>query len=116
MFIVIMFLYLNVFIGKGVYLIIINDYLVKCDFLEMKLLYEWLGLFVLLGFVDILEYEYVENEKYELYYYDIVYMINGWLGFDYLIDNLVDDICVKFLLKLNFVIIDEVDFIILDVV
>lgn len=30
-----MFLYLNVFLGKGIYLIIMNDYLVKCDFEEM---------------------------------------------------------------------------------
>ena len=80
----------------------------------MKPLYEWLGLSVSLGFVDIPEYEYAENEKYELYHHDIVYTTNGRLGFDYLIDNLADDIRAKFLPKLNFAIIDEVDSIILD--
>ena len=107
-------LYLNALTGKGAYLITTNDYLAKRDFLEMKPLYEWLGLSVSLGFVDIPEYEYAENEKYELYHHDIVYTTNGRLGFDYLIDNLADDIRAKFLPKLNFAIIDEVDSIILD--
>lgn len=29
--VVIVFVYLNVFIGKGVYVVIVNDYFVKCD-------------------------------------------------------------------------------------
>ena len=43
-----------------------------------------------------------------------LFTTNGRLGFDYLIDNLADDIRAKFLPKLNFAIIDEVDSIILD--
>ena len=50
----------------------------------------------IIRFVDIPEYEYAENEKYELYHHDIVYTTNGRLGFDYLIDNLADDIRAKF--------------------
>ena len=80
----------------------------------MKPLYEWLGLSASLGFVDIPNYEYEENEKYHLYHHDIVHTTNGRLGFDYLIDNLADDIQAKFLPDLNFAIIDEVDSIILD--
>lgn len=107
-------LYLNGLTGKGAYLITTNEYLAKRDYQEMKPLYEWLGLSASLGFVDIPNYEYEENEKYHLYHHDIVYTTNGRLGFDYLIDNLADDIQAKFLPDLNFAIIDEVDSIILD--
>ena len=107
-------LYLNGLAGKGAYLITTNEYLAKRDYQEMKPLYEWLGLSASLGFVDIPNYEYEENEKYHLYHHDIVYTTNGRLGFDYLIDNLADDIQAKFLPDLNFAIIDEVDSIILD--
>ena len=69
-------LYLNALTGKGAYLITTNDYS-KTRFLEMKPLYEWLGLSVSLGFVDIPEYEYAENEKYELYHHDIVLRLMG---------------------------------------
>lgn len=44
MLIVIMFVYLNVIIGKGVYVVIVNEYLVSCDVSEMGCLYEFLGL------------------------------------------------------------------------
>lgn len=107
-------LYLNGLTGKGAYLITTNEYLAKRDYQEMRPLYEWLGLSASLGFVDIPNYEYEENEKYHLYHHDIVYTTNGRLGFDYLIDNLADDIQAKFLPDLNFAIIDEVDSIILD--
>ncbi|HBO2457134.1 TPA: accessory Sec system translocase SecA2, partial [Pseudomonas aeruginosa] len=107
-------LYLNGLTGKGAYLITTNEYLAKRDYQEMKPLYEWLGLSASLGFVDIPNYEYEENEKYHLYHHYIVYTTNVRLGFDYLIDNLADDIQAKFLPDLNFAIIDEVDSIILD--
>ncbi|WP_278926048.1 accessory Sec system translocase SecA2 [Staphylococcus auricularis] len=107
-------LYLNALTGKGAYLITTNDYLAGRDYEEMKPLYEWLGLTTSLGFVDIPDYEYQKNEKAMLYQHDIVYTTNGRLGFDYLIDNLADSIEGKFLPKLNYGIIDEVDSIILD--
>ena len=80
----------------------------------MRPLYEWLGLTASLGFVDIPDYEYAENEKQMLYNHDIIYTTNGRLGFDYLFDNLADHINAKYLPELNFAIIDEVDSIILD--
>ncbi|PTJ79340.1 accessory Sec system translocase SecA2 [Staphylococcus kloosii] len=107
-------LYLNALTGNGAYLITTNDYLAKRDFTEMKPLYEWLGLTTALGFVDIPDYEYAENEKKSIYKHDIIYTTNGRLGFDYLIDNLADSKQGKFLPSLNFGIIDEVDSIILD--
>lgn len=107
-------LYLNALTGKSSYLITTNEYLAKRDYIEMRPLYEWLGLTASMGFIDIPDYEYEENEKYQLYHHDIVYTTNGHLGFDYLIDNLADDINAKFLPELNFAVIDEVDSIILD--
>ena len=80
----------------------------------MRPLYEWLGLTASLGFVDIPDYEYADNEKQMLYNHDIIYTTNGRLGFDYLFDNLADHINAKYLPELNFAIIDEVDSIILD--
>lgn len=107
-------LYLNALTGKGAYLITTNDYLAKRDFLEMQPLYEWLGLSSSLGFVDIVDYEYGPGEKRAIFNHDIIYTTNGRLGFDYLIDNLADNLENKFLPDLNFAIIDEVDSIILD--
>ena len=107
-------LYLNALTGKGVYLITTNDYLAKRDYEEMKPLFEWLGLTVSLGFVDIPGYEYKKGEKKKLYGADIIYSTNGRIGFDYLINNLVDTKEDKFQKPLYFCIIDEVDSIILD--
>lgn len=107
-------LYLNALTKKGAYLITTNDYLAKRDYLEMKPLYEWLGLSASLGFVDIPDYEYQRDEKKMLFQHDIVYTTNGRIGFDYLIDNLADSLEGKFLPDLNYAIIDEVDSIILD--
>ncbi|PTK49278.1 accessory Sec system translocase SecA2 [Staphylococcus haemolyticus] len=107
-------LYLNALTGKSAFLITTNDYLANRDFQEMRPLYEWLGLTASLGFVDIPDYEYAENEKQMLYNHDIIYTTNGRLGFDYLFDNLADHINAKYLPELNFAIIDEVDSIILD--
>ena len=107
-------LYLNSLSGKGAYLITTNDYLAKRDFLEMQPLFEWLGITIALGFVEDPEHQYEKGEKQAIYNHDIIYTTGGRLGFDYLIDNLADSKEGKFLPKLNYGIIDEVDSIILD--
>lgn len=107
-------LYLNGLSGRGTYLITTNDYLAKRDYLEMKPLFEYLGLTISLGFVDIPNYEYKSGEKQKIYSHDIIYTTGGRLGFDYLIDNLADSRKGKFLPPLDYGIIDEVDSIILD--
>lgn len=107
-------LYLNALVDKPAFLITTNDYLANRDCEEMRPLYEWLGLTVSLGFVDIPEYEYQPGEKQRIYSHDIIYTTNGRLGFDYLIDNLADSKQGKFMTDMNFAIIDEVDSIILD--
>ncbi|RXK17611.1 accessory Sec system translocase SecA2 [Macrococcus sp. DPC7161] len=107
-------MYLNGLKGIGNFLVTTNDYLAKRDYLEMKPLYEFLGLTVNLGFVDEPNYDYKPGEKKALYEADIVYTTNGILGFDYLIDNLADHIKGKFLSPLKYALIDEIDSIILD--
>ncbi|HEC2215538.1 TPA: accessory Sec system translocase SecA2 [Staphylococcus delphini] len=107
-------LYLNALTGKSVFLITTNDYLAQRDYLEMKPLYNWLGLSVSLGFVENTAAPLRNQDKQKLYQHDIVYTTNGHLGFDYLIDNLADTLESKFLPELYYAIIDEVDSIILD--
>ncbi|ARJ51987.1 accessory Sec system translocase SecA2 [Staphylococcus lutrae] len=107
-------LYLNGLTGKGVYLITTNDYLAKRDYLEMKPLFEWLGLTIALGFSDYSNNEYKAKDKQVVYRHDIIYTTGGRLGFDYLIDNLADSKEGKYLPPLYYGIIDEVDSIILD--
>lgn len=107
-------LYLNALTGKAVFLITTNDYLAARDYLEMKPLYNWLGLSVSLGFVENAENPVNNAEKQQLYQHDIIYTTNGHLGFDYLIDNLADTLESKFLPELHYAMIDEVDSIILD--
>lgn len=82
--IVIMFVYLNVLFGEGVYVVIVNEYLVICDFNEMGELYNFLGLSVGLN----INFKFFD-EKCEVYNCDIIYSINNELGFDYLCDNMV---------------------------
>lgn len=107
-------LYLNALSGERAYLVTTNDYLARRDYEEMKPLYEWLGLRTSLAFVDIPGYEYVKGEKKALYDADIIYTTNGRLGFDYLIDNLADSKSSKYMPRLSYCIIDEIDSIILD--
>lgn len=45
-FVVIFLVYLNVLIGKGVYIVIVNDYLVKWDVEWMSKVYGVLGLII----------------------------------------------------------------------
>ena len=72
-------------------------------------LYNWLGLTVGLNVAD-----KTPEEKREAYACDITYSTNSELGFDYLRDNMVvyrEDMVQR---PLNFVIVDEVDSILID--
>lgn len=81
---VIMLVYLNVIFGKGVYVVIVNEYLLVCDVIEMGELYNWLGMSVGINGV-----EKLFEEKCVVYNVDIIYLMNGEIGFDYLCDNMV---------------------------
>ncbi len=103
--------YLNALSGRGVHIITVNDYLVKRDSEWMGKVFEFLGLSV--GCV--VESTPQEDRKAE-YAKDITYATNNELGFDYLRDNMkvtLDDM-VLVNRGFNFVIVDEVDSILID--
>ncbi|KRL04843.1 preprotein translocase subunit SecA [Liquorilactobacillus oeni] len=101
--------YLNALAGKGVHVVTVNEYLSSRDAKEMGELYTWLGLSVGLNISG-----KTPDEKREAYKCDITYSTNSELGFDYLRDNMVvyrEDMVQR---PLNFVIVDEVDSILID--
>lgn len=105
----ILLVYFNVLFGKGVYVVMVNDYLVCCDVNWMCLLYEFFGFSVgVVIFFQLLE------DKCVVYVVDIIYGINNEFGFDYLCDNMVFSLDDKFQCELNFVVVDEVDLIFID--
>ena len=107
-------LYLNALTGKGTMLITTNEYLAKRDAEEMGPVYRFLGLSLGLPFTDDPKEELTAEEKKEIYNSDIIYLTNSGLGFDYLSDNLASSSNEKFLRPFNYVIIDEIDDILLD--
>ena len=101
--------YLNAISGKGVHVVTVNEYLSERDATEMGELYTWLGLTDGLNLAD-----KSPEEKRNAYNCDITYSTNSELGFDYLRDNMVvykEDMVQR---PLNFVIVDEVDSILID--
>ena len=107
--------YLNALSGQGVMLVTTNDYLAKRDAEEMGQVYEFLGLTIRIPFPEEDDDEELTPEdKREIYSADIVYTTNSGLGFDYLIDNLASSDDKKYMPEFNFVIVDEVDSVLLD--
>ena len=101
--------YLNALEGKGVHIVTVNEYLAERDANWMGSIYRFLGLNVGVNFREL-----TSKEKKEAYNCDITYTTNNELGFDYLRDNMVvkaEDRCQR---PLNFVIIDEVDSVLID--
>ncbi len=101
---------LNAISGKGVHLVTVNDYLASRDGNEMRPLYEFLGFSVGV----ILDSMRDPSEKREVYSADITYGTNNEFGFDYLRDNMSysrDNMVQR---GHNFVIVDEVDSILID--
>ncbi|MBR5620988.1 preprotein translocase subunit SecA [Candidatus Saccharibacteria bacterium] len=122
--------YLNALSGRGVHVVTVNDYLAQRDAGWNGPVYDFLGLSV--GVIInqasfIYDKDYIneehEDERFrhlkpcsrkEAYAADVTYGTNNEFGFDYLRDNMVDE--VKFLRQreLNFAIVDEVDSILID--
>ena len=103
--------YLNALTGKGVHVVTVNEYLTQRNAEWMGPIYNFLGLTV--G-VNLNAREMSPSEKKEVYNCDITYSTNSEIGFDYLRDNMVvraEDRCMR---KLNYVILDEVDSILID--
>ncbi|MBD3184416.1 preprotein translocase subunit SecA [Candidatus Poribacteria bacterium] len=95
--------------GKKVHIATVNDYLALRDYEWMAPVYRFLGLSVgcVLQFMD-------DTERREAYLCDIVYASNYELGFDYLRDQVKADPEKKVQDKLQYVIIDEIDSILMD--
>ncbi|MBW6487445.1 preprotein translocase subunit SecA [Sulfurimonas sp.] len=101
---------LNAITGKGVHLVTVNDYLASRDGNEMRPLYEFLGFSVGV----ILENMNDPVAKREVYNADITYGTNNEFGFDYLRDNMSYSRANMVQRGHNFVIVDEVDSILID--
>ena len=101
--------YLNALTGKGVHIVTVNDYLAKRDSEWMGKLYRFLGLSV-----GLIIHGMDKDEKKKSYDADITYCTNNELGFDYLRDNMVTYKEQKVQREHNFVIVDEVDSILID--
>jgi preprotein translocase subunit SecA len=101
--------YLNALTGKGVHIITVNDYLAKRDRDEMGKIHEFLGLKV-----GVIIHGQTQSEKQDMYNSDITYGTNNEFGFDYLRDNMVIYKEEKVQRDLNYVIVDEVDSILID--
>ncbi len=122
--------YLNALTGKGVHIVTVNDYLAQRDAGWMGPVYHALGLST--G-VIIAEQSFIFDPSFdndihddprmrklkpctrkEAYNADITYGTNNEFGFDYLRDNMVNEVDLLRQRELNFAIVDEVDSILID--
>ena len=101
--------YLNALTGKGVHIVTVNDYLAKRDSEWMGKVYRFLGLSVGLIIHDLLP-----EQRRAAYAADVTYGTNNELGFDYLRDNMAIYKQEMVQREHNFVIVDEVDSILID--
>ncbi len=101
---------LNAMTGEGVHLVTVNDYLAKRDAADMGRIYKFLGYSVGVITNDIHD----EAERKAQYDADITYGTNNEFGFDYLRDNMKYDLNEKVQREHNYVIVDEVDSILID--
>ncbi len=122
--------YLNALSGKGVHVVTVNDYLSKRDANWMGQVYDFLGLSVGCiahdssfiyqpnktdeNEVSVEEENLISVSRKEAYNVDITYGTNNEFGFDYLRDNMAQSEDQMAQRDLNFVIVDEVDSILID--
>lgn len=107
-------LYLNALSGQGAMLVTTNTYLALRDAQEMGQVYRFLGLTIEAAVVADETEKMTPKQKRQIYQADIVYTTNSALGFDYLIENLAENKDSQYLSPFNYVIIDEIDSILLD--
>ena len=101
--------YLNALTGQGVHVVTVNDYLAKRDSEWMGKVHRFMGLSVGLVIPSM-----TPAQRREAYAADITYCTNNELGFDYLRDNMAlykNELVQR---GHNFVIVDEVDSILID--
>ncbi len=120
-------LYLNALTGQGCHLVTVNDYLAKRDCQWMGAIYSALGLTVAtIQHEASFQYDPQhegEDQRWrrlkpisrrQAYQADITYGTNNEFGFDYLRDNMVVDLAHRVQRPLNYAIVDEVDYILID--
>ena len=101
--------YLNALEGKGVHVITVNDYLAKRDADLMGRIYSFLGMST-----GVIVQGLSQGQRRAAYGSDITYGTNNEFGFDYLRDNLAYSPQEMVQRGHNFVIVDEVDSILID--
>lgn len=101
---------LNSMAGKGVHVVTVNDYLASRDAKDMGRIYEFLGLSVGV----IIAGSQGDEERKAEYSADVTYGTNNEFGFDYLRDNMKYNANEKVQRPHHFVIVDEVDSILID--
>jgi preprotein translocase subunit SecA len=122
--------YLNALEEKGVHVVTVNDYLAQRDASWMGELYYFLGLStgVIVNDASFIYDPEYDNENHddprmrrlrpvsrkEAYAADVTYGTNNEFGFDYLRDNMVNEVEMLRQRELNFAIVDEVDSILID--
>lgn len=122
--------YLNALEEKGVHVVTVNDYLAQRDASWMGELYHFLGLStgVIINEASFTYDPTYNNDSHddprmkrlrpvtrkEAYAADVTYGTNNEFGFDYLRDNMVNEVDLLRQRELNFAIVDEVDSILID--
>ena len=122
--------YLNALTGRGVHVVTVNDYLAQRDAGWNAPVYHFLGLSIGVIIADasfIYDPEYINEDhddermqhlkpctRKEAYAADVTYGTNNEFGFDYLRDNMVNEVDFLRQRELNFAIVDEVDSILID--
>lgn len=94
---------------KGVHIITANEYLAKRDHEQMGQIHQFLGLKVGLNISQM-----EGADKKQAYEADITYGTGTEFGFDYLRDNMVNDISQKVQRGHHYAIVDEIDSILID--
>jgi preprotein translocase subunit SecA len=118
---------LNGLAGRGAHVVTVNDYLARRDAQWMGPAYHFMGLSVGVITHDtsyVFEPGYPTNDerlinlrpvtRREAYQADITYGTNNEFGFDYLRDNMVDQLEMRVQRERAFAIVDEVDNILID--
>lgn len=101
--------YLRALEGKGVHVITVNDYLARRDYEQIGQIHKFLGLTVGLN-LPMME----QGEKVKAYQADITYGVGTEFGFDFLRDNMVNNLSDRVQRPYHFAIIDEVDSVLID--
>jgi preprotein translocase subunit SecA len=101
--------YLNALTGNNVHVVTVNDYLAARDAELTRPVFEFLGLTV-----AFLNPSFDRDARRNAYQANVTYGTNSQFGFDYLRDNLVPNPTMRMQRGHHFVIVDEIDSILID--